>query len=160
MATIYISIGSNIDPKLNIQYALEDLQQAFGDIESSGWYESKSVGFEGDNFINLVVQANTELSITEANDYLHRIEDQHGRDRSGPRFSSRTIDLDLILYDDQIFEQGKLKIPRDEILENAFVLLPLSELAPHLKHPLIDKTYLELWNEFDQASQVLWRLQD
>lgn len=158
MATIYISIGSNIDPKQNIQFALEDLQQHFGTIESSGWYESRAVGFEGDNFINLVVRAETDLSLVEANDKLHEIEDQHGRDRSGPRFSSRTIDLDLLLYDNEVFEQGKLKIPRDEILENAFVLLPLAELAPDLKHPVNGKTYSELWAEFDQDSQKLWRI--
>jgi len=159
MATIYISIGSNIDPKLNIQYALDDLRDAFDEIDCSGFYESKSVGFDGDNFINLVASAETDLNITEANDRLHQIEDQHGRDRSGPRFSSRTIDLDLLLYDDEVFEQGKLKIPRDEILINAFVLLPLSELAPELKHPLTGKTYSELWQSFDQDSQELWLIE-
>ena len=158
MATIYISIGSNINPKQNIKYALNDLRELFGDIECSSSYESKSVGFEGDNFINLVVSAETGLDIPAVHTRLHEIEDQHGRDRRGPRFSSRTIDLDLLLYDDEVFEQGKLKIPRDEIVKNAFVLCPLAELAPQLKHPIIGKTYTQLWQEFDKDSQPLWRI--
>ena len=83
MATIYISIGSNINPKHNIQFALADLEELFGQIESSSSYESKSIGFEGDNFINLVVRAETDLDIASVNEQLHAIEDQHGRDRSG-----------------------------------------------------------------------------
>ena len=156
MPTIYISIGSNINPTENIQYALDDLQQSFRGIRCSTHYESKAVGFEGDNFINLVVQAETELDIPQVAGQLHAIEDRHGRDRSGPKFSSRIIDLDLLLYDDAVYEQGKLKIPRDEILFNAFVLKPLAELAPELKHPLVQKTYAELWQAFDQDSQPLW----
>lgn len=159
MATIYISIGSNINPGENIRSALDDLRQAFGHIVCSTHYESKSVGFEGENFINLVVRAETDLGITAVADRLHQIEDQHGRDRSGPKFSSRTLDLDLLLYDDKIFEQGKLKIPRDEILFNAFVLKPLAEIAPDLKHPIEKKTYAELWQNFDQESQSLWPIE-
>lgn len=156
MAIIYISIGSNINPAENIQHALNDLKKTFGNIHCSSHYESKSIGFEGDNFINLVARAETDLDILSVADVLHRIEDQHGRDRSGPKFSSRTLDLDLLLYDDEIFEQGKLKIPRDEILFNAFVLRPLAELAPDLKHPVEQKTYAELWDVFDKDSQPLW----
>lgn len=156
MATIYISIGSNINPSENIRLALEDLERTFGDIVCSTHYESESVGFDGDNFINLVVRAETELDIPAVAQHLHNIEDRHGRDRSGPKFSSRTLDLDLLLYDDQIFEQGKLKIPRDEILFNAFVLCPLAEIAPDLRHPVEQKTYAELWQDFDKDSQSLW----
>lgn len=156
MATIYISIGSNINPSENIRLALEDLETAFGDMVCSTHYESESVGFEGDNFINLVVRAETDLDIPAVSQLLHVIEDRHGRDRSGPKFSSRTLDLDLLLYDQEIFEQGKLKIPRDEILFNAFVLCPLAEIAPDLRHPIQHKTYSELWRDFDKNSQSLW----
>ena len=159
MATIYISIGSNINPAENIKLALVELKQMFGEIACSSHYESKAVGFDGDNFINLVVRAETDLDIKSVADRLHKIEDRHGRVRSGPKFSSRTLDLDLLLYDDKIFEQGKLKIPRDEILFNAFVLKPLAELAPELKHPVVNKTYAELWRSFDQESQPLWPIE-
>ncbi len=160
MATIYISIGSNINPTQNIQYALDDLKQTFGKLSCSTHYESKSVGFDGDNFINLVASAETEFDILAVADHLHSIEDQHGRDRSGPKFSSRTLDLDLLLYDTEVFEQGKLKIPRDEILFNAFVLRPLAELAPTLKHPIEKKMYAELWQAFDQSLQALWPVEE
>ena len=159
MARIYISIGSNINPSDNIQHALTDLEKAFSEISCSRHYESESVGFEGDNFINLVARANTDMDLVVVAERLHKIEDQHGRDRSGPKFSSRTLDLDLLLYDDQIFEQGKLKIPRDEILFNAFVLRPLAELAPDLLHPTENKTYTELWNAYDKDSQPLWPIE-
>ncbi len=156
MATIFISIGSNINANENIRLALDDLADSFTGIVNSTYYESESVGFEGDNFINLVTQAETELDIPTVNEKLHAIEDQHGRDRSGPRFSSRTLDLDLLLYDDEIYENGKLHLPREEILTNAFVLWPLAELVPDKIHPLEKKTYAQLWDQFDKTSQSIW----
>ena len=156
MATIFISIGSNINAHENIRLALDDLDDLFSHIENSTYYESEAVGFDGDNFINLVTKAETDLDIPTVNERLHAIEDQHGRDRSGPRFSSRTLDLDLLLYDDEIYENGKLHLPRDEILTNAFVLWPLAELAPNRLHPIEQKSYAELWEQFDKKSQTLW----
>jgi len=159
MATIFISIGSNINAYENIRLALEDLADVFSGIVNSTYYESEAVGFEGDNFINLVTQAETEFDIPTVNEKLHTIEDQHGRDRSGPRFSSRTLDLDLLLYDDEIYENGKLQIPREEILTNAFVLWPLAELAPNRMHPVEQKTYAQLWDQFDKREQSLWPIE-
>ena len=158
MATIYISIGSNINPLHYIELALQDLQQTFGEIRSSRFYESQAVGFDGENFINLVSAAQTDLPVADVVKVLHHIEDQHGRDRRGPKFSSRTIDLDLLLYDDLVFQQTGIDIPRHEILTNAFVLCPLAELYPSGLHPQIGKSYAQLWKEFDQASQPLWPL--
>jgi 2-amino-4-hydroxy-6-hydroxymethyldihydropteridine diphosphokinase len=158
MATIYISIGSNIDPLHYIALAIQDLQAHFTAVRNSRFYESEAVGFEGENFINLVSTAQTDLGIPEVVALLHHIEDEHGRSRTGPRFSSRTIDLDLLLYDDQVYEQNGIVIPRDEILTNAFVLCPLAEIYSQGKHPVVGKTYQQLWDEFDQASQPLWPL--
>ncbi len=160
MATIYISIGSNINPQQNIQLALRDLREHFQNIRLSSSYESKAVGFEGDNFINLVAAAETDLKIPQVVQLFHDIEDQHGRDRQGPRFSSRTIDLDLLLYDNAVFTQDGIEIPREEILQNAFVLCPLAELLPDGVHPVTGKRYDELWASFDQSSQPLWRIDD
>ncbi len=156
MATIFISIGSNINAYENIQLALDDLGKIFNDIKNSTYYESEAVGFEGDNFINLVTQAETSLDIPTVAEKLHAIEDQHGRDRSGPKFSSRTIDLDLLLYDDEVYENGKPQIPRDEILTNAFVLWPLAELIPDQRHPVVGQSYGDLWLKFDKSTQSLW----
>ena len=86
---------------------------------------------------------------------LHRIEEDYGRERSGPKFSSRTLDLDLLLYDDLVLDESGLQIPRDEILQRAFVLWPLAELAPDLKHPVNGKSYAQLWLDFDKRKERL-----
>jgi len=158
MAAIYISIGSNINPLHYIELALNDMHEQFGTIRNSRFYESEAVGFDGENFINLVSMAYTELDIADVVSVLHHIEDAHGRQRTGPRFSSRTIDLDLLLYDDRVYHNNGIDIPRHEILTNAFVLCPLAEVLPEGKHPVVGKTYQQLWSEFDQSSQPLWPL--
>jgi 2-amino-4-hydroxy-6-hydroxymethyldihydropteridine diphosphokinase len=87
---------------------------------------------------------------------LRVIEDRHGRERQGPRFSSRTLDIDLLLYDDLVLNQPGLVLPRDEITRNAFVLCPLAEIAAGLTHPVLKRTYGELWEMFDKTRQTLW----
>ena len=159
MARIYISIGSNINPAENVQQAVKVLREHFSELEVSPVYESEAVGFEGSNFLNLVVAASTELDVYETNTLLHNIEDEHGRDRSGPRFSSRTIDLDLLLYGDAVVHESGLEVPRDEILQNAFVLWPLADVAAEVIHPQQGKTMAELWQAFDKSSQKLWPIE-
>lgn len=158
MAQVYISIGSNIDAERKIREAVSALQQYFGNVELSSVYESEAVGFDGDNFLNLVAGVSTDQDIERVNGILHKIEDEYGRTREGPRFSSRTIDLDLLLYDDVIYHQNGIQIPRDEILKNAFVLQPLAELAPGTIHPEQNKTMQALWDVFDKSAQQLWAI--
>ena len=158
MARIYISIGSNIDAEHNIRIAVHALQEHYGKLILSSVYESESVGFEGDNFLNLVAGVNTDEDVYTVVAMLRKIEDDNGRDRSGPRFSPRTVDLDLLLYDDLVLKEEGLELPRDEITKNAFVLLPLEEIAPQLIHPLSDNTMCDLWMNFDKESQKLWQI--
>ncbi len=113
------------------------------------------MGFEGDAFYNMVIACDTGLDVHAANAVLAAIEDAHGRDRSGPRFSSRTLDLDMLLFDDLVLDERGLKLPRDEILKNAFVLWPLAEIAPGLFHPVTGQSYASLWDGFDKASENL-----
>ena len=156
MAKVYISIGSNIDKDTSIRKGVADMQTLFGELEFSSVYQSEAVGFEGDDFYNLVAAFDTEIDVHTISRQLHEIEDNNGRDRSGPRFSSRTLDLDLLVYDDLITEEDGLEVPRGEILENAFVLWPLAEIAPDLKHPVTHKTYAEHWAEFDKDKEKLY----
>ena len=155
MATIYISLGSNIDREQNTRAGVEALRDAFGELELSSVYESEAVGFDGDAFYNMVIACSVDAPVMQVNQVLRDIEDTYGRDRSGPRFSSRTLDLDLLLYDDLVIDQDGLVLPRGEILKNAFVLWPLAEIAPDLVHPLAGKSYARLWDEFDKSRENL-----
>ena len=155
MAWVYISLGSNIDREALTRAGVNSLRQKYGELVLSSVYESEAVGFEGDSFYNMVIALQTSDNVSDVAQVLHSIEDQHGRDRSGPRFSSRTLDLDLLLYDDLVLDEGKLQIPRDEILKRAFVLWPMAEVAPDLVHPQVKKTYAELWIEFDKQKEKL-----
>lgn len=155
MSTIYISLGSNINREENTREGVKALRDAFGELVLSSVYESDAVGFDGDAFYNMVIACEVDMPVHEANQVLRDIEDQHGRDRSGPKFSSRTLDLDLLLYDDLILSENGLKLPRGEILKNAFVLWPLAEIAPELKHPEDGRSYDELWAQFDKTRENL-----
>ncbi len=159
MAKIYISIGSNIDAENNIRLAVHALQERYGKLIISPVYESEAVGFDGDNFLNLVVSLKTEDDVHTVAATLRKIEDDNGRDRSGPRFSSRIVDLDLLLYDDLILKEDHIELPRDEITKNAFVLLPLEEIAPQLIHPITGQTMCDHWMNFDKKSQKLWSIE-
>jgi len=156
MAKIYISIGSNIDAENNVRIAIHALQDHYGKLILSSVYESEAVGFDGDNFLNLVVGLKTDEDVHTVATTLRKIEDENGRTRDGPRFSSRIVDLDLLLYDDLILKEEGLELPRDEITKNAFVLLPLEEIAPQLIHPISGNTMCDHWMSFDKESQKLW----
>lgn len=148
----YISIGSNIDKDQHIPVSLQELERHFGKLTISSVYESEPVGFTGDTFYNLVVGFNSELGVKEVAKLLRQIELNNGRTRDSQKFSSRTLDLDLILYDAMILNDGRLQIPRDEIERYAFVLEPLAEIAPTLKHPISHLSYAELWEKFDKTN--------
>jgi 2-amino-4-hydroxy-6-hydroxymethyldihydropteridine diphosphokinase len=154
VAQIFIGMGSSINRMVNIRLGIGALEAEFGDIKASRLYESEAVGFNGRNFYNLVIKLHTDLNIENLILRLKRIEIKHGRPEKTVKFTPRTLDLDLLLYDQQI--DPKVDLPRAEILNNAFVLKPLSELAPKLKHPILEKTYQSLWKEYPQTKQKLW----
>jgi len=156
--TLSLSIGSNIEPATHIRQVLNLLAQEFGSISLSKVYESEAVGFDGDNFMNLVVVAEVETSLQGISLRLKKIEDQLGRDRQQPKFSGRTMDIDILTYGDESGVECGLSLPREEITRNAFVLLPLSEMLPDTVHKQSGETYAELWQGFDQSSQKLWAI--
>ena len=146
MNFLHLNIGSNKNRRINIRLALNKLKSNFTDISVSSIFESPAEGFVGSNFYNVGVNAKTKNNINEVVGILHDIENSLGRDRSVPKFSSRIIDLDLVLYNDAIDED--LKVPRRDILKYAFVLAPLAELNPEDIHPQKGITFLNLWKEF------------
>ena len=147
----YISIGSNIDKELHIPASLIALEQHFGKLIVSSIYESEAVGFTGAVFHNLIVGFDADLEVKTVAKQLRQIELDNGRTRDSQKFSARTLDLDLILYGDLIISDGRLQIPRDEIERYAFVLEPLAEIAPTLRHPISGISYAELWQNFDKT---------
>jgi len=158
MTAIYLSLGSNVDRHKNITAALDALTALLGELQISSVYESKSVGFDGSNFFNLVVGADTALSIAELSETLKRIEDDNGRKRNGPKFSPRTLDIDILTYGEFVGVESGIELPRAEIIKNAFVLLPLAEIAPDVFHPQVQKSYRDLWLDYDKSSQSLWMI--
>ncbi|MEE4244986.1 MAG: 2-amino-4-hydroxy-6-hydroxymethyldihydropteridine diphosphokinase, partial [Kangiellaceae bacterium] len=144
MAEVFLSIGSNIDRKKHIRFALEQLYKAFGPLQTSSVYLSQSIGFDGDDFYNMVVRVSTSLSVSEIVTLLKSIEKASGRDFTTAKFSARTLDIDLLNYDQQVTNEPII-LPREEILYNAFVLLPFYQLAPQWYHPIANKTISELW---------------
>ncbi len=155
MARVYISIGSNIEREQNIRAAVQALRDRFGALTLSQVYENQPIGFEGENFYNLVAAFDTDKPPEAVSAILHDIEQRRGRKRGPSRFTSRTIDLDLLLYNDLIREQVTLHLPRREIDEYACVLRPLAELAPEARHPRSGETFATLWARFDQTAQPL-----
>ena len=156
MVKVYVSVGSNIERERNVANALAELVGEYGDLQQSRIFETEAVGFDGDAFYNLVVAFETSQTPQQVLDVLNRIEDKHGRDRSVGKFSSRTLDLDLLLYDDLILDEPHLKLPRPEILEYAFVLQPLAEIAGDMKHPVTGFKFAAIWDAFDPTAQPMW----
>lgn len=156
MPLLTLSIGSNVDSHANVRVVEKALRARYPDLTCSTVYESESVGFEGDNFLNLVACAETDESLIEINDFLKGLEEQLGRDRSQPKFSARTMDIDILTYGDLVGEHHGIQLPREEIVRHAFVLQPLANLLPDQTHPSSGESYAELWEKFDQSSQKLW----
>ena len=158
MSTVYLGLGSNVDARANILSGIEELEEAFREVTASPVYQAHAVGFSGNDFINLVVKVETDLGPLELKRFLHALEDRHGRDRQVPKFSDRTLDIDILLYDDLCLVSAQLEIPREEILTAAYVLKPLADLAPDLLHPVRRRTMAELWRAFPPQGAGLVRI--
>ena len=156
MARVYLSIGSNIRREHYVTRCLDTLSDEFGELTISSIYESEAVGFDGEAFYNLVIGLDTELTLSSLYQRLRAIEHDNDRCHNAVKFSSRTLDIDILTYDDYVgtFEGGRL--PRAEITKNAFVLCPLAELIPAALHPELQQSYQQLWQQFDRQRQPLW----
>ncbi|OGT33859.1 MAG: 2-amino-4-hydroxy-6-hydroxymethyldihydropteridine diphosphokinase [Gammaproteobacteria bacterium RBG_16_51_14] len=153
MTHVFVGIGSNIDREENIHGGITALTENFGKLILSPVYESRPFGFDGADFYNLVAGFTTLLDIDEVIRRLREIEFQFGRSRKEPRFSSRTLDIDLLLFGNLVNEG--YQVPRRDITEFPFVLCPLAIIAPDLEHPVSGKRFGELWQDFDKRAHAI-----
>ena len=145
MSTAWLGLGSNVNAENHIREGIHELQRDFQNVHLSPIYASMAVGFEGDDFINLVARVETEMHPVELRQYLRDLEDSFGRKRNVAKFSDRSLDIDILLYDDLVVLSPVLEIPRAEILNFAHVLKPLADLEPDLVHPTELRTMSEIW---------------
>jgi len=153
-AAAYIGVGSNIAPERHVPTALDALRAAFGEIVCSPAYRSPPLGFEGSDFINCVVRIDSHLEVPDLIARLKTLESRAGRQtRTAP--GSRELDLDLLLYDDRVIDLGAIRLPRPDVLDYAFVLRPLADLAPALVHPVTGRSLAWHWAHFEGDAVAL-----
>jgi 2-amino-4-hydroxy-6-hydroxymethyldihydropteridine diphosphokinase len=157
MPRVYVAIGSNLEPERHVRAAVQALRARFGHLAASPVYACPPVGFEGPEFLNLVVAFDTDEPPRSLVRALKAIEETQGRRRDAPRFADRTLDLDLLMYGDEVLEEEGLRVPRPEILEHAHVLGPLCDLAGDRVHPCLGRTFRAVWAELDQTQRGLRR---
>jgi 2-amino-4-hydroxy-6-hydroxymethyldihydropteridine diphosphokinase len=149
---VYVAAGSNVAPRENLRRALDVLDRHFATLTVSRAYANAAVGFEGDDFINLVVGFRTRLTVREVIERLHEAEAACGREREAPKWAPRTMDLDILLYGDAVCTEPGLTLPRPDLLRRPYMLGPAAEIAPAVVHPLEHRTLGELWRDM-QATQ-------
>lgn len=153
--TVYLCLGSNLNKKNNIKSCLNYLKASFANIQLSPIYESASFGFIGNDFYNVVVKIETVFELTALKKWLINLEDLHGRDRNQPKYSNRTLDIDILLFNEAIIETNEITIPRAEILTQAYVLKPLVDIAPDYIHPISVKSLSEHLNNISDKLNLL-----
>ena len=159
MTRVFLSLGSNVERDRNLRSSIEALHREFAPLSLSSVYESAPVGFTGDDFYNMAVGFDTDMPLEELREFLRSIENLHGRLRDNGKLGPRPLDIDLLLYGDLVRHDGDLDLPRGEIAQYAFVLLPLSEIAPELVHPEAGETMSRMWRNFNDPDQAIHRVE-
>ncbi|TVS13593.1 MAG: 2-amino-4-hydroxy-6-hydroxymethyldihydropteridine diphosphokinase [Wenzhouxiangella sp.] len=145
---VYLGLGSNLEAERHILAGFDALRREFGELCCSPIYRSPAVGFSGADFLNAAARIRSNWSVGRLKDWLTELENRHGRDRSQPKFSDRSLDIDILLHGARVGEFDGLVLPREEVLEYAHVLKPLADIAPDLRHPVSGRTFAEHWREF------------
>lgn len=151
----YVAAGSNVDPIVNLRRALDQLAARYDTLRVSPAYRNAAVGFTGDDFVNLAIEIITTQPVRELLRDLHAVEEACGRARLAPRWAPRSMDLDVLLYGDLVVNEPDLKLPRPDLVKRAYMLKPMVDLAPDLRHPTLGTTLRELWRSFDSTAFVL-----
>ena len=153
MNRAYLSIGSNIEPERHVRAGVAALAKRYGELIISPVYQNPAMGFDGDDFYNLVIGLDTAASAEQLAAACREIETAHGRRRTDQRFSDRTLDIDLLTLGNTIREDVPI-LPRAEILEYAFMLKPLADIAPDERHPVDGRRYADLWAQFEADARL------
>lgn len=157
MARIVLGLGSNRQRQQHINAGLRALHDQYADAQHplycSRVFESAAVGFAGHDFYNCVVEFVSEHRLATINAFCKAVERDYGHSSEAAKFSPRTLDIDILLYDDWVCEQP-ISLPRDEILTNAFVLWPLAELMPQAVHPVTGQSYAQLWANYELKQRI------
>ncbi len=158
MTSVLLGIGSNMSREANIATGLSMLDQEFSLLSGSSAWESDALGFEGPAFINMVVELDVQMGVGELARFLRQMEYRMGRPRNASRFSSRTLDIDILEFGDCCGERDGIALPRGEILENSYVLAPLAELVPARRHSGTGKSFATLWEERQPTMQPIEKI--
>ena len=157
MKIVFLGIGTNLgNREINLEQAVAGIEENIGTVlQSSSIYETDPWGFESkDKFLNMIVKVETTLSPSLLLEKIKIIESLLGRVRGGMRYSSRLIDIDILLYEDLIVDEERLVIPHPLMHERKFVLVPLCEIAPEMIHPVLKKSIAELLKICEDRSEV------
>jgi 2-amino-4-hydroxy-6-hydroxymethyldihydropteridine diphosphokinase len=158
MKLVFLSLGTNLgNREFNLKEALARVEENIGRVmKSSSVYETESWGFQtSDEFLNMVVEVETNLSPSGLLGRILMIESLLGRVRGEKQYSSRKIDIDILLYENLIIDEESLKIPHPLIQNRKFVLVPLCELAPEIVHPVLNRSIADLLKSCKDISKVL-----
>ena len=149
MADAYVAAGSNVRPRANLLRALDLVGAAFPGLRASRAYANPAAGFTGGDFINLVVGFTTNDSVVQVRERLQRIEALCGRASDAPKWAPRSMDLDILLFGDEVRNEPGLVLPRPDLVRRPYMLKPIADIAPDFVHPTLHKTMRELWQAFE-----------
>ena len=157
-ARVFVAGGSNVEPQRNLAIAMREMARSWPDVQFSRAYRNIAVGFEGPDFINWVAGFRTDWPIDQVLARLHAIEALCGRARHAPKWAPRSMDLDVLLFDDAVATTREYQLPRPDLVKRAYMLGPMAEIAPEVTHPTLGLTMGELWQRFDRDAHPLQQI--
>ena len=155
MPRVYVAIGGNVEPEQRLTLAARELRRQFPGVRFSACYRNPAFGFAGADFYNAVATFDTTASVAELLSVVHGIEAQCGRRREDAKWAPRAMDIDLLLYGECVAETAAFRLPRPDLLRRCYMLRPLAELAPELRHPVTGRTIGDHWQQLAREPYTL-----